>query len=123
MDVNYKLSEDRKIVNTMESLKSKVNSKGQIVIPKQIRIKYGIKASTTIRWVQREDGLLMVPESGDPIFKARGMFKKSGMLKKLMAEKKLDKKKENSNLRKILESSAKDFKEGRVYSDEEVWGE
>ena len=84
----------------MDAYKSKVTSKGQIVIPKQLRVKYGIRTSTIIRWIQRSDGLVMVPDSEDPIYSARGMFKKSGLLNRLMAEKKIDKKKENRNIDK-----------------------
>jgi AbrB family looped-hinge helix DNA binding protein len=84
----------------MEAYISKVTSKGQIVIPKHIRAKYGIKTSTIIRWIPRDDGLLMVPDSPDPIYKARGLFKKAGLLKKLMNDKNLDKKKENQRLDK-----------------------
>ena len=52
---------------------SRVTSKGQIVIPKKLREKYKIAPAMTIRWISREEGLLMVPETGDVIKAARGM--------------------------------------------------
>jgi AbrB family looped-hinge helix DNA binding protein len=78
----------------MQTLPSKVTSKGQIVIPKKIRDKYGIRASTTIHWIEREEGVLMIPESEDPIVSARGMLKGSGLLKAYIKEKTGEKEKE-----------------------------
>ena len=79
----------------MLTLKSKVTSKGQIVIPKKIREKYGISPLTSIHWVEKEEGVLMVPDSEDPIVAARGMFKGSGILKAYLEEKKREKAKED----------------------------
>ena len=77
----------------MQSLSSKVTSKGQIVIPKKIRERYGICDSTSIHWVEREEGVLMIPDSEDPIVAARGMLKGSGILKAYLKDKKNGKKK------------------------------
>ena len=81
---------------------SRVTSKGQIVIPKWLREKYAIFPATSIRWVEKEDGILMVPESQDPVKEARGMLQGFGILKALVREKKLEKNKEN---RKIAETN------------------
>ena len=74
---------------------SKVTSKGQIVIPKALREKYGIRPSMEIRWIERERGILIVPESEDPILAAKGMLKGSGLLKAFLKEKKLNKQRED----------------------------
>jgi len=74
---------------------SRVTSKGQIVIPKKLREKYKIAPAMTIRWIPREEGLLMVPETGDVIKAARGMLKGSNVLKAYLLEKKLEKQREN----------------------------
>ncbi|MBT8365799.1 MAG: AbrB/MazE/SpoVT family DNA-binding domain-containing protein [Deltaproteobacteria bacterium] len=79
----------------MQTASSKVTSKGQIVIPKKIRDKYGISPSTSIRWVEKEEGILMIPDSEDPIVAARGMLKSSGILKAYLKDKKREKKKED----------------------------
>ena len=79
----------------MQTTSSKVTSKGQIVIPKKIRDKYGISPSTSIHWVEKEEGILMIPDSEDPIVAARGMLKGSGILKAYLKDKKREKKKEN----------------------------
>ena len=73
---------------------SKVTSKGQIVIPKKIREKYGIDPSTSIRWIEKKEGILMVPDSEDPVIAARGMLEGSGVLKTYMQEKDREKKME-----------------------------
>jgi AbrB family looped-hinge helix DNA binding protein len=78
----------------METVSSKVTSKGQVVIPKKLRDKYGIRTATAIRWIEKDQGILMVPESEDPIVAARGMLKGSGILKAFMKEKKREKQKE-----------------------------
>ena len=82
----------------MQTISSKVTSKGQIVIPKKIREKYGIRPSTSIHWVEKEDGVLMVPDSEDPIIAARGMFEGSGILKAYLKEKKKEKAKEDKKV-------------------------
>jgi AbrB family looped-hinge helix DNA binding protein len=78
----------------MQPTSSKVTSKGQIVIPKKIREKYGIRPSTSIRWIEKKEGILMVPDKEDPIKTARGMLKDSGILKAFLREKKIEKERE-----------------------------
>jgi AbrB family looped-hinge helix DNA binding protein len=78
----------------METGLSRVTSKGQIVIPKKLREKYAIAPSMRIRWISKEEGLLLVPEAEDAIKAARGMLPGSGLLKAYMKEKALEKQKE-----------------------------
>ena len=84
----------------METISSKVTSKGQVVIPKRLREKYGIRSLTAVRWIEKDQGILMVPESEDPILAARGMLKGSGILKAYLKEKKLEKQRENQRVAK-----------------------
>ena len=84
----------------METMSSKVTSKGQVVIPKTLREKYGIRSATAIRWVEKEQGILMVPESEDPIVAARGMLKGSGILNAYLKEKRLEKQREKKRIAK-----------------------
>ncbi len=51
--------------------------------------------STSIRWIEKEEGILMVPDSEDPIEAARGMFSGSGILKTYLQEKRREKAREN----------------------------
>ncbi|MBW2073058.1 MAG: AbrB/MazE/SpoVT family DNA-binding domain-containing protein [Deltaproteobacteria bacterium] len=82
----------------MKSASSKVTSKGQVVIPKWLRDKYGIHPATKVRWLEREEGILLIPESEDPIIAARGMLKGTGILKAYQREKKLEKEREKRKL-------------------------
>jgi len=79
---------------------SKVTSKGQIVIPKKLREKYAIAPAMRIRWIPKEEGLLMVPETHDAIKAARGMLPGSGLLKTYMKEKSLEKRRETKRFGK-----------------------
>jgi AbrB family looped-hinge helix DNA binding protein len=79
----------------MQTTSSKVTSKGQIVIPKKIREKYGIRPSSSIHWIEKEEGILMVPDSDDPIISARGMLQGAGLLKAYLREKEREKEREN----------------------------
>ena len=81
----------------MEILKSKVTSKGQIVIPKEIRARYGIKRTTIIHWIQKGEGVLMIPDSEDAVIAAKGMIPKSGMLEKLLQDRRAERLKENGD--------------------------
>ena len=85
----------------MYTATSKVTSKGQIVIPKKIREKYGIHPSTSIRWIEKKEGILMVPDVEDPIIAARGMLKGSGLLKSYLKEKEKDKKREDLQIARL----------------------
>ncbi len=85
----------------MQTTRSKVTSRGQIVIPKRIREKYGILPSTSIRWIEKEEGILMVPDSEDPIVAARGMLRGSGILKAYLQEKRREKERENKRIAKV----------------------
>jgi len=79
----------------MEPLKSKVTSKGQIVIPKEIRARYGIRKATVIHWIQKGEGVLMIPDSEDAVIAAKGMIAKSGLLERLLKDRRADRLKEN----------------------------
>jgi len=84
----------------LEAGSSKVTSKGQVVIPKRLREKYDIFPATKIRWIEKEKGILMIPESVDPIKAARGMLQGSGILKTFLKEKELEKQRESNRLGK-----------------------
>jgi AbrB family looped-hinge helix DNA binding protein len=85
-------------VQHMETTLSRVTSKGQVVIPKRLREKYGIRSATSVRWIEKEQGILIVPESENPISAARGMLKGSGVMKAYLKEKSREKKRENKRI-------------------------
>ena len=82
----------------METSSSRVTSKGQVVIPKKLREKYGIRPVTVIRWIEKSNGILMVPDSEDPIKAARGMLQGTGLLKAYLKEKGLERQKETKRI-------------------------
>ena len=85
----------------MHTATSKVTTKGQIVIPKRIREKYGIFPSTSIRWIEKKEGILMVPDAEDPIISARGMLEGAGVLKAYLKEKEKEKEMEDKKFVRI----------------------
>ena len=82
----------------METSTSRVTSKGQVVIPKKLREKYRILPVTVIRWIEKDNGILMVPESEDTIKAARGMLQGTGLLNAYLKEKRLERQKENKRI-------------------------
>ncbi len=52
-----------------------VSEKGQLVIPKKLRIKYGLKAKSQVEWIDTGQGLMLIPISKDPVKSSRGMLK------------------------------------------------
>ena len=85
-------------MRSMETASSKVTSKGQVVIPKKLREKYGILPATPIRWIEKDEGILIIPESEDPIKSARGMLKGSGIFSAYLKEKTLEKQREQKGI-------------------------
>lgn len=88
----------------MDATTSRVTSKGQVVIPKKLREKYGIRSTTVVRWVEGDRGILMIPESEDPVAAARGMLEGAGILKAYMEEKRLERQREK---RRVLRTGSK----------------
>lgn len=52
-----------------------VSSKGQIVLPAELRRKYDIQAGSKLAVVDMAGSLYLVPVSDDPLSELRGMFK------------------------------------------------
>jgi AbrB family looped-hinge helix DNA binding protein len=59
----------------MSSSVSTVSEKGLVVIPKEIRKKYGLKKGSKVSFVDWGGAIYMIPALKDPIHDARGMFK------------------------------------------------
>lgn len=52
-----------------------VTSKGQLVIPAELRRKHGIKSGTRVRFEERDGGILVRPASNEAIARLRGILK------------------------------------------------
>ena len=58
---------------------SSISSKGQIVIPKDLREKYGLKRGSRLAWIDTGSALLLIPLPADPISGSRGMLRGKGI--------------------------------------------
>jgi AbrB family looped-hinge helix DNA binding protein len=52
-----------------------ISEKGQLVIPKKLRIKYGLEAKSQVEWIDTGQGLMLIPIPKDPVKSSRGMLK------------------------------------------------
>ena len=55
---------------------NKISHKGQIVIPKPLREKYGLKPECKVRITEIDGHIAIIPLFDDPIKDIRGIFKK-----------------------------------------------
>jgi len=63
--------------------------KGQIVIPADIRRKYGIEKGTRLKVYEQKNMIIVKPLKGDPVQEGRGMLKTKGrILKSLVKDRK-----------------------------------
>lgn len=78
-----------------------VTSKGQLVIPARLRKKYGITSGTAIRFIERENEILLQPVTSEYIRSVRGMLKsKTSATKELLEERSREKEREEVSLAK-----------------------
>jgi AbrB family looped-hinge helix DNA binding protein len=64
--------------------------KGQIVIPAELRRKYGIKAGTKITVTDNGDAIILKPVTEETLKRLQGSLKGKGVLKALMDERSRD---------------------------------
>ncbi len=81
--------------------KAIVSAKGQIVIPAELRRKYGIKPGTRICCLGRGHEIILQPVTKEYFRSLVGMFKsKTSITKALLKERALDKKREEAKFSK-----------------------
>lgn len=71
-------------------MEMRISVKGQIVIPVELRRKYGLEPGTAVRIVDTERGILLKPITGKTISEARGLYKGSGILQSLLEQRRQD---------------------------------
>jgi AbrB family looped-hinge helix DNA binding protein len=74
-------------------METTTTSKGQIVIPVELRRKLGISAGTRIRVEldETEQCIILKPITHESIARLRGKYRGKGLLKALMADRKFEK--------------------------------
>lgn len=83
-----------------------VSAKSQIMIPAQLRHKYGIKAGTKICFLERGREIILQPVTSEYFHSLVGMFKsKTSMTKALLRERARDKKREEAKFKKLKKLS------------------
>ena len=65
---------------------NKMSYKGQVVIPKQLREKYGLKPEQNIRITEIDGHIAIIPLFDDPIKDTRGILKKTHPMIDLSAD-------------------------------------
>ena len=64
--------------------------KGQIVIPAELRRKYGIKAGTKITVIDTGEAIVLKPVNEESLKRLQGRLKGKGVLKLLLEERRMD---------------------------------
>ncbi|HLA97048.1 MAG TPA: AbrB/MazE/SpoVT family DNA-binding domain-containing protein [Anaerolineales bacterium] len=64
--------------------------KGQIVIPVELRRKYGIQACTKINIIDTGEAILLKPVTEESLKRLQGRLKGKGVLKSLLEERRVD---------------------------------
>ena len=68
----------------------RISEKGWVVIPQELRQKYGLVKGTTVRFVDYGGVMAIVPIVGDPAKTGFGMLKGRRLTKRLLEERKKD---------------------------------
>jgi AbrB family looped-hinge helix DNA binding protein len=77
-------------------METHVTAKGQIVIPAELRRKYGIKSGTRIVIIDNGDSITLKPITEQYISSLRGSLRGKGVLKALVEERRLDQEREDN---------------------------
>jgi AbrB family looped-hinge helix DNA binding protein len=80
---------------------AKVSKKGWIVIPHEIRERYGIRPGDEIHVIDYAGRIAIIPVAKDPISAARGMLKGgTSMTKALLEERRREREREERDLQR-----------------------
>ncbi len=87
-------------MESFELHKAKVSAKGWVVIPAVLRKRFGIKPGTSIVFKEAADGIVLVPETTDPVDALFGKLAgKVSLTDALLKERNREIKREEAELR------------------------
>ncbi|HUP22017.1 MAG TPA: AbrB/MazE/SpoVT family DNA-binding domain-containing protein [Thermoanaerobaculia bacterium] len=69
---------------------SSVSTRGQTVIPADIRRRYSIEPGDQLLWLEDEAGLRVIPVEADALQALRGSGKGEGLLERLLEQRRRD---------------------------------
>jgi AbrB family looped-hinge helix DNA binding protein len=72
-----------------------ISAKGQVVIPAEIRRKYGLQPGTVLHVIDLGDGILLKPVTIQSVHALRGILRGGGGLKALLEERAKEAEREN----------------------------
>jgi AbrB family looped-hinge helix DNA binding protein len=76
-------------------LETTVTSRGQTVVPAELRRKYRVGAGTALEWIDTGEGIRVVPLPADIIGALRGISKGEKLGERLLRERAKDRQREN----------------------------
>ena len=83
----------------MRSFRTVISSKGQVVIPAELREEYGLNRGTTATWTEEQGRLVLTPMTMKRIREIRGFLKPAPgeptMFDELFAERERERKRED----------------------------
>lgn len=66
----------------------RISEKGWVVIPQELRQKYGLGAGTTVRFIDYGEVIAIVPVPTDPVREGFGSLRGRSLTKRLLEERK-----------------------------------
>jgi bifunctional DNA-binding transcriptional regulator/antitoxin component of YhaV-PrlF toxin-antitoxin module len=71
-------------------MKSTVTSRGQTVVPAELRRRYAVEAGTTLEWVDTGHDIRVIPLPADIIAALRGSARRQKLVSKLLKARQKD---------------------------------
>ncbi len=71
-------------------MRSTVSSRGQTVMPAELRRRYGVSCGTALEWIDTGHGIQVIPLPADIIGALRGSGKGRDLVSKLLSDRRRD---------------------------------
>ena len=80
-----------------------VSARGQLIIPRKLREKYGIKSKSKVEWLDMGNGLALIPIAEDPVKATRGILKGKTLRESLLKMKREEIEREEKRIARFKE--------------------